>query len=103
MKQYINGKKRSRSKSEEDSLSDRKTKRKKKNVIEDDEGSEKEMGNYYSDDVIRKMFENEKLKKMKVPDLKDICRIRNIATKGLKKSEILEKIKNYLDLDEADE
>ena len=103
MKQYINGKKRSRSKSEEDSLSDRKTKRKKKNVIEDDEGSEKEMGNYYSDDVIRKMFENEKLKKMNVPDLKDICRIRNIATKGLKKSEILEKIKNYLDLDEADE
>ena len=104
MKQYINGKKRSRSKSEEDSLSDRKTKRKKKNVIEDDDdGSEKEMGNYYSDDVIRKMFENEKLKKMNVPDLKDICRIRNIATKGLKKSEILEKIKNYLDLDEADE
>ena len=103
MKQYINGKKRSRSKSEEDSLSDRKTKRKKKNVIEDDENSEKEMGNYYSDDVIRKMFENEKLKKMNVPDLKDICRIRNIATKGLKKSEILEKIKNYLDLDEADE
>ena len=103
MKQYINGKKRSRSKSDEDSLSDRKTKRKKKNVIEDDDGSEKEMGNYYSDDVIRKMFENEKLKKMNVPDLKDICRIRNIATKGLKKSEILEKIKNYLDLDEADE
>ena len=103
MKQYINGKKRSRSKSEEDSLSDRKTKRKKKNVIEDDENSEKEIGNYYSDDVIRKMFENEKLKKMNVPDLKDICRIRNIATKGLKKSEILEKIKNYLDLDEADE
>ena len=103
MKQYINGKKRSRSKSEEDSLSDRKTKRKKKNVIEDDDGSEKEMGNYYSDDVIRKMFENEELKKMNVPDLKDICRIRNIATKGLKKSEILEKIKNYLDLDEADE
>ena len=34
---------------------------------------------------------------MNVPELKDICRIRNIKTKGLKKSEILEKIQNYLD------
>ena len=105
IKQYINGKKRSRSKSDDDSSNDKNTKKKKrkKNIIEDDDNSEdkEEMGNFYSDDVIRKMFDNEKLKKMNVPDLKDICRIRNIATKGLKKSEILEKIKNYLD--EADE
>ena len=105
IKQYINGKKRSRSKSDDDSSNDKNTKKKKrkKNIIEDDDNSDdkEEMGNFYSDDVIRKMFDNEKLKKINVPDLKDICRIRNIATKGLKKSEILEKIKNYLD--EADE
>ena len=105
IKQYINGKKRSRSKSDDDSSNDKNTKKKKrkKNIIEDDDNSDEkeEMGNFYSDDVIRKMFDNEKLKKMNVPDLKDICRIRNIATKGLKKSEILEKIKNYLD--EVDE
>ena len=47
------------------------------------------------------MMENQKLKKMNVPELKDICRIRNITTKGLKKSEILEKIKKYLDEDDG--
>ena len=54
------------------------------------------MGNYYSDEVIRKMMDNQKLKKMNVQELKDICRIRNISTKNLKKFEILEKIKIYL-------
>ena len=99
VKQYINGKKRNRSKSE-DSLSDKgnkKNKNKKKKDISEDESDEKEeMGNYYSDEVIRKMMDNQKLKKMNVQELKDICRIRNISTKNLKKFEILEKIKIYL-------
>ena len=99
VKQYINGKKRNRSKSE-DSLSDKgnkKNKKKKKKDISEDESDEKEeMGNYYSDEVIRKMMDNQKLKKMNVQELKDICRIRNISTKNLKKFEILEKIKIYL-------
>lgn len=43
------------------------------------------------------MMKNKKLEKMTVPELKDICRIRNISTKGLKKVDILEKIKNYLE------
>ena len=43
------------------------------------------------------MMNNKKLEKMTVPELKDICRIRNIATKGLKKVDILEKIRNYLE------
>ena len=34
---------------------------------------------------------------MNVPELKGICRIRNIVTKGLKKEQILEKIRIYLD------
>ena len=99
IKQYISGKKRQRSKSDDDSLSDKdKTKKKKKkNFLNDDSDEKEETGNYYSDDVIRKMLDNEKLKKMNVPELKDICRMRNISTKGLKKSEILEKIQNYLD------
>ena len=99
VKQYINGKKRNRSKSE-DSLSDKgnkKNKKKKKKDISEDESDEKEeMWNYYSDEVIRKMMDNQKLKKMNVQELKDICRIRNISTKNLKKFEILEKIKIYL-------
>ena len=41
-------------------------------------------------------MDNQKLKKMNVQELKDICRIRNISTKNLKKFEILEKIKIYL-------
>jgi hypothetical protein len=43
------------------------------------------------------MMKNKKLEKMTVPELKDIWRIRNISTKGLKKVDILEKIKNYLE------
>ena len=65
-----------------------------------DEDDIEEEGNYYSDDVIRKMVKNKKLEKMNVQELKDICRLRNISTKGLKKVDILEKIKTYLDEEE---
>ena len=98
VKQYINGKKRKRS--EEDELNDKKNKKnKKKNkkeLSEDESDEKEEMGNFYSDEIIRKMMDNQKLKKMNVQELKDICRIRNISTKNLKKFEILEKIKIYL-------
>ena len=98
VKQYINGKKRKRS--EEDELSEKenkKNKKKNKKELSEDESEEKEeMGNFYSDEIIRKMMDNQKLKKMNVQELKDICRIRNISTKNLKKFEILEKIKIYL-------
>ena len=98
VKQYINGKKRKRS--EEDELSEKenkKNKKKNKKELSEDESDEKEeMGNFYSDEIIRKMMDNQKLKKMNVQELKDICRIRNISTKNLKKFEILEKIKIYL-------
>ena len=97
VKQYINGKKRKRS--EEDELSEKenkKNKKKNKKELSEDESDEKEMGNNYSDEIIRKMMDNQKLKKMNVQELKDICRIRNISTKNLKKFEILEKIKIYL-------
>ena len=102
---YVKGnrnKKRSRSKSKsdvsEESRSQSKKKRKKKKKKEDsDEDEKEEQGGNYSDEIIRKMMNNKKLEKMTVPELKDICRIRNISTKGLKKVDILEKIKNYLE------
>ena len=40
---------------------------------------------------------------MNVQELKGICRIRNISTKGLRKEEILEKIKNYLNEEDDEE
>ena len=43
------------------------------------------------------MVKNSKIKKVNVQELKDICKSRNIATKGLKKADIIEKIINYLD------
>ena len=94
--QKFQGKKRIRSKSEDSNSSKEKRKNKKKEES-DDEDNKEERGNYYSDEIIKKMMENESLKKMNVPELKDICRIRNIKTKGHRKSEILEKIQNYLD------
>ena len=102
---YMKGnrnKKRSRSKSKSDDLdrsrSQSKQKRRKKKQEDISEEDEKEeQGGNYSDEIIRKMMNNNKLQKMTVPELKDICRIRNIATKGLKKADILEKIRNYLE------
>ena len=96
------GRKRQRSKSvdSESSGSLNKKKRNKKskeNIDNEENDDEEERGNYFSDDVIRKMWKNQKLKKMNVPELKGICRIRNIVTKGLKKEQILEKIRIYLD------
>ena len=104
---YVKGtrnKKRSKSKDisedSEKSRSQSKKKRRKKNDIDEDiseeEKKEQQQGGNYSDEIIRKMLKNKKLEKMTVPELKDICKIRNIATKGLKKIDILEKINNYL-------
>ena len=102
---YAKGKrtnKRSRSKSNDSqssrSQSKKKRKKKKKEDISEEDEKE-EQGANYSDEIIKKMLNNKKLEKMTVPELKDICRIRNIATKGLKKADILEKIKNYLEED----
>ena len=96
------GRKRQRSKSvdSESSGSLNKKKRNKKskeNIDNEENDDDEERGNYFSDDVIRKMWKSQKLKKMNVPELKGICRIRNIVTKGLKKEQILEKIRIYLD------
>ena len=102
---YVKGnrnKKRSRSKSKSDnsensrSQSKKKRRKKKKEDISEEDEKEEQGGNY-SDEIIKKMLNNKKLEKMTVPELKDICRIRNIATKGLKKADILEKIRNYLE------
>jgi ATP-dependent DNA helicase 2 subunit 1 len=97
-----NKKTRSRSKSNDSKSSKssgkkRGGRKKKKDVDISDEDEKEEQGANYSDEIIKKMMKNKKLEKMTVPELKDICRIRNISTKGLKKVDILEKIKNYLE------
>ena len=99
------GRKRQRSKSVDSESSEslnkkKRNKKSKENIDNEENDDEEERGNYFSDDVIRKMWKNQKLKKMNVPELKGICRIRNIATKGLKKEQILEKIRIYLDEEE---
>ena len=100
---YVKGnrnKKRSRSKSKDSEKSrsqSKKKRRKKKSEDISEEDEKEEQGANYSDEIIKKMLNNKKLEKMTVPELKDICRIRNITTKGLKKADILEKIKNYLE------
>ena len=97
-----NKKTRSRSKSKDSKSSKssgnkRGGRKRKKDVDISDEDEKEEQGANYSDEIIKKMMKNKKLEKMTVPELKDICRIRNISTKGLKKIDILEKIKNYLE------
>ena len=96
------GRKRQRSKSVDSESSEslnkkKRNKKSKENIDNEENDDDEERGNYFSDDVIRKMWKNQKLKKMNVPELKGICRIRNIVTKGLKKEQILEKIRIYLD------
>ena len=96
-----NNKNKSSSKSNDSksSKSNSKKKKKKEKSIEDDEG-EIEGGNDYSDEIIKKMIKSKKLEKLKVQELKDICKARKINIKGLKKVDILEKINNYIE--EAD-
>jgi len=101
MEKYVKGnrnyknKNKSRSKSN-DSKSSRSQSKKRKNKENNDEIGD----NNYSDDIVKKMIQNNKLSKLKVDELKDICKTRNIDTKGLKKADIVEKIKNYFDKDD---
>ena len=101
MEKYVKGnrnnknKNKSRSKSN-DSKSSRSQSKKRKNKENNDEIED----NNYSDDIVKKMIQNNKLSKLKVDELKDICKTRNIDTKGLKKADIVEKIKNYFDQDD---
>ena len=98
MEKYAKGNKgnkyKGRSKNHDSKGSRSQSKKKKKKEISDEE--EKDEGNNYSDEVLKKMVQNSKLNKMKVQELKDICATRNILTKGLKKADIIDKIKNYL-------
>ena len=96
VEKYAKGKRgnknRSKSKDSKGSRSQSKKKKKTKEKIEDEIED-----NSYSDEVLKKMVKNSKIKKVNVQELKDICKSRNIATKGLKKADIIEKIINYLD------
>ena len=98
MNKYAKGnrgnKNKSRSKSNDSKSSRSQSKKKKKKQISDEE--EKDEGDYYSDEVLKKMIIKNKLNRINVQELKDICKKRDIYIKGLKKADIIEKIKNYL-------
>jgi len=87
-------KNKSRSKSNDSKSSRSQSKKKKKKKISDEDIEE---GDDYSDEILKKMIKNNKLNKINVQELKDICKSRKISTKGLKKADIIEKIKNYLE------
>ena len=100
MEKYAKGNKnyknKSRSKDNDSKSSRSQSKKRKKKDIKVDNEDDKE-DNDYSDELIKKMVKNNKLEKLKVDELKNICRSRNINIKGLKKADIVQRIKNYLE------
>ena len=91
-----NNKNKSRSKSNESKNSRSQSKKRKKKTEKNDDEEEKEE-NDFSDELVKKMAKNNKLDKLKVDELRNICKKRNINTKGLKKADIIQKIRDYLD------
>ena len=97
MEKYNKGNKnKSRSKGNNSKSSRSQSKKRKKKEVDDEIRDAIEEENVFNDDYIKKMAKNNKLEKLKVDELKNICRNRNINTKGLKKADIISKIKNYL-------
>ena len=97
MEKYNKGNKnKSRSKGNNSKSSRSQSKKRKKKEVDDEIKDAIEEENVFTDDYIKKMVKNNKLEKLKVDELKNICRNRNINTKGLKKADIISKIKNYL-------
>ena len=99
MEKYAKGKKgnKIRSKRKEEKSSRSQSKKKKKDVEKIEEKIEEELEeNFYTDNRLKMMVNNSQIKKVKIQELKDICQSRNTSTKGLKKADIIEKIKEYL-------
>ena len=90
-------KNKSRNKGNDSKSSRSQSKKRKKKEINDEIRDALNEDDGYSDDYIKKMVKNNKLEKLKVDELKNICKSRNINTKGLKKADIVSKIKNYLE------
>ena len=98
MEKYNKGNKnKNRSKGNNSKSSRSQSKKRKKKEVDDEIKDAIEEENVFTDDYIKKMAKNNKLEKLKVDELKNICRNRNINTKGLKKADIISKIKNYLE------
>ena len=91
-----NNKNKSRRKSNESKNSRSQSKKRKKKTEKNDDEEEKEE-NDFSDELVKRMAKNNKLDKLKVDELRNICKKRNINTKGLKKADIIQKIRDYLD------
>ena len=60
--------------------------------IEEEEKEEKK-GENIDEKGIRSLIETGQIKTKTVNDLKDICKFRDIRTKGMKKSDMIEAIK----------
>ena len=98
MEKYNKGNKnKNRSKGNNSKSSRSQSKKRKKKEVDDEIKDAIEEENVFTDDYIKKMAKNNKLEKLKVDELKNICRNRNINTKGIKKADIISKIKNYLE------
>lgn len=87
VKKYRGNKSRSRSKSPA-----KKKSKKDKMDIEDDKESSNDKKEVYSDESLKTC----NLSKFTVPELKDICKLKGLSTKGRKKAELIEAITNYL-------
>ena len=92
-----NGKKR---KGKKEGEFDENNNNKKKNFDEMD--VDEEDPNKYSDSNLRLMCDNNKLNKLTTMELKQICKIKDISTKGKKKSDLIESLKSYLNGDDDD-
>ena len=90
-----NGKKR---KGKKEGEFDENNNNKKKNF--DDMDVDEEDPNKYSDSNLRLMCDNNKLNKLTTMELKQICKIKDISTKGKKKSDLIESLKSYLNGDD---
>ena len=101
-KKKVKGEKRSKSKSKSKSPNNSKNKKKnnkskKKNNDMDIEDDDVINYNNVNDEKLREMFKNGELSKLKINDLKELCKGRNIKTKAKKKNDIIDAIEEYLE------
>ena len=99
-KKKVKGEKRSKSKSKSPNNSKNKKKNnksKKKNNDMDIEDDDVINYNNVNDEKLREMFKNGELSKLKINDLKELCKGRNIKTKAKKKNDIIDAIEEYLE------
>ena len=96
-KKHAKGVKRERSRSKSNQRS-KKNKKKDDEEMEIIEESEEEKGGNFSNEFLIKIIKNRKIEKYNVTQLKDICKMKKISVKGKKKSQLIDDLKEYLDI-----